>query len=248
MAPSAHLGQNLGADLNPPFSFPSPRSLGLRFPPCQSLHLHYRHQSAAISQMTCCRSPSRPPPIPFHPEVRSQHVLCLPCVVTQSCPTLCDPKGGSPPGSGSSVHGDSPGKNTGVGCHALLQGIFPTQGSNPGLPHCRWILYRLSHQGSLKSAWSFLNLTHHPTASLVAVPGSGSIPEPLEVRKIPWRRKWQPTPVFLPGESHGQRSLAGYSPWGRKRAGHSLVTKQQGFSYSLTFGAFCPLQYKGPNP
>ena len=36
------------------------------------------------------------------------------------------------------------------------------------------------------------------------------------VRKIPWRRKWQPTPVFLPGESHGQRSLAGYSPWGHK--------------------------------
>ena len=36
------------------------------------------------------------------------------------------------------------------------------------------------------------------------------------VGKIPWRRKWQPTPGFLPGESHGQRSLAGYSPWGRK--------------------------------
>ena len=36
------------------------------------------------------------------------------------------------------------------------------------------------------------------------------------VGKIFWRRKWQPTPVFLPGESHGQRSLAGYSPWGRK--------------------------------
>ena len=34
--------------------------------------------------------------------------------------------------------------------------------------------------------------------------------------KIPWRRKWQPTPVFLPGESHGQRNLVGYSPWGRK--------------------------------
>ena len=43
---------------------------------------------------------------------------------------------------------DSPGKNTGVGCHALLQGIFPTQGSNPDFPHCRWILYHLSHQGS----------------------------------------------------------------------------------------------------
>ena len=48
----------------------------------------------------------------------------------------------------SSVHGDSPGKNTGVGCHAFLQGISPTQGSNPGLPHYRQILYQLSHQGS----------------------------------------------------------------------------------------------------
>ena len=36
------------------------------------------------------------------------------------------------------------------------------------------------------------------------------------VGKIPWRRKWQPTPVFLPGESHGQRSLAGYGPWGQR--------------------------------
>ena len=43
---------------------------------------------------------------------------------------------------------DSPGKNTGVGCHSLLQRIFPTQGSNPGLPDCKQILYCLSHQGS----------------------------------------------------------------------------------------------------
>ena len=43
---------------------------------------------------------------------------------------------------------DSPGKNTGVGCLALLQGIFPTQGSNLGLMHGRWILHQLSHQGS----------------------------------------------------------------------------------------------------
>ena len=48
----------------------------------------------------------------------------------QSCPNLCDSMGCSPPGS--SVHGIL-GKNTGVGCHALLQGIFPTQGSNPRL-------------------------------------------------------------------------------------------------------------------
>ena len=43
---------------------------------------------------------------------------------------------------------DSPGQNTGVGSFSLLQGIFPTQGLNPGLPHCRQILYQLSHQGS----------------------------------------------------------------------------------------------------
>ena len=44
---------------------------------------------------------------------------------------------------------------------------------------------------------------------------TGSI---LRLGKNPWRRKWQPTPVFLPGESHGQRSLAGYSPWDHKES------------------------------
>ena len=69
------------------------------------------------------------------------------CLVTQSWLTICYPKDCSPPGS--PVNRDSPGKNTGVGCHALLQGIFPTQGSSPALLHCRQILYCLSHQGSL---------------------------------------------------------------------------------------------------
>ena len=55
------------------------------------------------------------------------------------CLTLCGPMDCSPPGS--SVHGDSPGKNAGVGCHSLFQGIFPTQESNPALPHWRQILY-----------------------------------------------------------------------------------------------------------
>ena len=50
------------------------------------------------------------------------------CFITQSCLTLCDPMDCRPPGS--SVRGDSPGQNTGVGYHALLQGIFPTQGLN----------------------------------------------------------------------------------------------------------------------
>ena len=60
------------------------------------------------------------------------------CLIPQSGPTLCNLVDCSLPGP--SVHRDSPGKNTGVGCHALPQGIFPTQGLNPGLLHCRRIL------------------------------------------------------------------------------------------------------------
>ena len=56
------------------------------------------------------------------------------CLVAQLCPTFCNPMDCSPPGS--PVCGDSPGKNTGVSCHVLLHGIFPTQELNPGLPHC----------------------------------------------------------------------------------------------------------------
>ena len=67
-------------------------------------------------------------------------------LASQSCLTLCSPIDCSL--SDSSVRGDSPGKNTGVGCHALLQEIFLVQGWNPGLPHCRLILYHISHQGS----------------------------------------------------------------------------------------------------
>ena len=70
----------------------------------------------------------------------------------------------SPPGS--SVCGDSPGKNTGLGCHALLRGILPTQGSNPGLFHCQQILYHLSHQGSPRTlewvAYPFSRGTSRP--------------------------------------------------------------------------------------
>ena len=80
-------------------------------------------------------------------EVGKGFSMCvLLCLVTQSCPILCDPMDCSPPGP--SAHGHSPGKDTGVGCRAFLQGIFPTQGLNPGLPHSRRIFYHLSHQGS----------------------------------------------------------------------------------------------------
>ena len=98
------------------------------------------------------------PTVTIHP---LYPVLCL---VIQSRPTLCDPMDWSLPGS--SVHGDSPDKNTEVGCHALLQGIVPIQGSNLGLPHCRQILYYLSHQRSPRilewAAYSFSRETSWP--------------------------------------------------------------------------------------
>ena len=96
--------------------------------------------------------------IPY-PYSRSLYVIFL-CLVTQTCSTLCNSMDCSPPGS--SVHGDSPGKTTGVGCHALLLGIFLTQGWNLDVLHCRWILYRLNHQGSevkwlpLSHVWLFV--------------------------------------------------------------------------------------------
>ena len=78
-------------------------------------------------------------------ELFSFIILCV-YLVTQSCLTLCNPMDCSL--SGSSVNGDSPSRNTGVCCHALLQGIFTIQGINLGIPHSRQIGYHLSHQGS----------------------------------------------------------------------------------------------------
>ena len=207
----------------------------------------------------------------------------------------------SPPGS--SVHGDSPVKNTGVGYHALLWGIFLTQGLNPhllclllwqsgslpldppGQPFCwfevyfsfLWFYmhYFQYREHYAKPCWKGPLVGKSPCAGTVTWPGqqgtqgwflSGrrlGVPDPQQlwsgalagpcphkrqylhlmehsgtrglpwalsskestcrcrtcrfyswVGKVPWRRKWQPTPAFLPGESHGQRSLVGYSPWG----------------------------------
>ena len=73
---------------------------------------------------------------------------------------------------------NSPGQNTGKGCLSLLQGILASQGLNPGLPHCRWILYQLSHRGSPKVAL----VVKKPPASagdigdVGLIPGSGRSP------------------------------------------------------------------------
>ena len=115
---------------------------------------------------------------------------------------------------------DSPGKNTGMGCHFLLQGIFLTQGSNPHLLcllHCRQMLYRLSYQ-----AKQMIETRYHlelkesinwDGASLIAQWSRIHLQckrcrfDPW-VGKVPERRKWLPTLVFLPGEFQGQRNLA----------------------------------------
>ena len=87
-------------------------------------------------------------------------------------------------------------------CHALLQGIFLTQGSNP---HLLCLLHWQVGYLPLVPPWKPANAEDMSSTS--------------GLERFPWRRKWQPTPVFLPGKSHGQRSLAGYSPWGHKESG-----------------------------
>ena len=76
----------------------------------------------------------------------------------------------------SKAPGDSPGKNTGAGCHALLQGIFPTQESKPGLLHCGQILYRLSHQGSpLGNVYLLTPYSAGQALALLICPKAGGI-------------------------------------------------------------------------
>ena len=89
----------------------------------------YRSQ---VHSLWLSSGPSRPG---IDPQVRMK----VKVLVIQSCWTLCNPK------DCSLCTQNSPGKKTRVCCHSLLQGIFQTQGSNPGLLHCRQILYHLSH-------------------------------------------------------------------------------------------------------
>ena len=111
----------------------------------------------------------------------SKVCLCI-CVcmkmkvlVTQLFPTLCNTMDCSPPGS--SIHRSFQATVLGVGCHFLLQGIFPTQGSNPGLLHCRQILYHLSHQGS-PYVWAsqMVLVVKNPLANVGDAGDMGSIP------------------------------------------------------------------------
>ena len=114
---------------------------------------------------------------------------------------------------------------------SLLQGIFPTQGSNPVLPYCRQILYQLNHKGSPTLQFRYYYFIYKCCVICPDFPGGPSGKEPScqcrkhkrcgfnpWVWKIPQRRAQQQSPVFLPGESHGQRSLVGYGLQGLKQS------------------------------
>ena len=122
--------------------------------------------------------------------------ICMCCSWSLSHVQLCDPIDRSP--TDSSVHGDSPGKNARVNYHSLLQGIFPTQGSNPGLPHCRWILYHLSYQESPICILIFINKPEYwsgqPFPSPVDLPNPGIEPRSpsLQVDSLPAEPQGKP--------------------------------------------------------
>ena len=99
-----------------------------------------------------------------------------------------------------------------------------------GFQGCSLLFYCLFIVTVLGLSWDFpggseVKASARNAGDLGSIPGSG---------RFPWRRKWQPIPVFLPGESHGQRSLVGYSPRGRKE---SVMTEQ--LTLSLNHTACC---------
>ena len=107
------------------------------------------------------------------------------------------------------------------GCHSLLQGLFPTEGSNPGLkgnakmaPHSSTLAWKIpwtEEPGRLQSMGS-LQVGHDWATSLSLF------------TFMHWRRKWQPTPVFLPGEFQGRGSPVGCCLWGRTELDTTEVT------------------------
>ena len=117
----------------------------------------------------------------------------------QSWPTLCDPMDCSPPGS--SAHGDSPGKNTGVGCRAPLQGIFPSQGSNPHLLCllCWWVgSLPLAPHGKPCLRASSSNWSYSPhTRISCSLPGAGLSKDFLYICSINPHVKYQIQNIFV---------------------------------------------------
>ena len=127
-----------------------------------------------------------------------------------------------------------PGKNTGVGCHFLLQRVFSIQVLNPSLLVSRPESPALT--GGFFTSWATRE------APIWSPEGPVMLPSSLSCNLINFlnffflvlcssRRQWHPTPVLLPGKSHGRRSLVGCSPWGREESG---TTERLHFHFSLS--------------
>ena len=106
--------------------------------------------------------------------------------VAQSCLTLCNP-------NGLYSSWNSPGQNTGVGSLSLPQGIFPTQGSNPSPPHCRWILYQLSHKGSPR----ILEWVAYPFSRGSSPPRNQTGSPALQVDSLPTELSGKPLALLI---------------------------------------------------
>ena len=143
------------------------------------------------------------------PDNRTRSYMCihrgtLRCLVSQSCLILCDPMDCSPPGS--SVHVDIPGKNTGAGCHAHLQGIFLTQRINPGLPQGRRILYHPSLQESPR----ILEWVAHPFSRGIFLTQESN-QGLLHCRQILYQLSYQESPISKPMCTHISNSFCIHS-------------------------------------
>ena len=109
-----------------------------------------------------------------------------------------------------------------VGWHHWLDGCEFEQALGVGDGQGGAAVHGVTKSWTQLSGWTELDSTSFPGGTVVKnMPSSagdaGDVSSiPGLMGKIPWRRKWQPTPVFLPGKSHGQRSLVDYSPWGHK--------------------------------
>ena len=121
----------------------------------------------------------------------------------QSCPTLCDPIDSSPPGS-----------------------------PIPGILQARTLEWVSSSLGLHKSLGLWASQVERMVKNPPANAGDAGDRFTPWVGKIPWRRKWQHAPIFLPGKLRGQRSLAGYSPWGRKESG----TTERAYTHTPSWG------------
>ena len=149
-------------------------------------------------------------------------------LVAQSCPTLCNPMDCNLPGS--SVHGISQARILEWVAMPSSTEHLPNPGTKLRSPALQEDSLPSEPPGKVR-----LKVNYSSVSPILGLPGGANGKEPAcQVRRCrrrgfdpsqedPWRRAWRPTPVFLPGESHGQRSLAGCSPWGR-RVGHDRAT------------------------